>query len=105
MAEEALGEHGMTEEARRIAALLSFISRASMASRYRPRNDMAVESTPERSFSLLFKSSRAADAIVGWGPAGPRCGVVIMAFKVASIGRLRSDRKLVTPASVLFVSA
>ena len=35
---------------------------------------MAVESTPERSFSLLFRSSRAADAMTGCGPMSPRCG-------------------------------
>ena len=42
---------------------------------------MAVESTPERSFSLLFNSSRAAEAITGWAPAAPRCGVVIIAMQ------------------------
>jgi len=51
---------------------------------------MAVESTPERSFSLLFSSSRAALAITGWTPAFPRCAVVIMARSVVSIGRLES---------------
>src|SRR2546430_12016349 len=39
---------------------------------------MAVESTPERSFSDLFRSSRAAEATTGCGRS-PRCGVVIMA--------------------------
>ena len=32
-------------------------------------SDMAVESTPERSFSLLFRSSRAAEATTGCAPA------------------------------------
>jgi hypothetical protein len=48
---------------------------------------MAVESTPERSFSLLLRSSRAADATTGCGRS-PRCNVVIMARSVASIGWL-----------------
>ena len=42
---------------------------------------MAVDSTPERSLSVLFSSSRAAEATTGWTPASPRCGVVIMARK------------------------
>ncbi len=65
---------------------------------------MAVESTPERSFSLLFRSSRAADATTGWGRS-PRWGVAIMARKVASIGRRGSERNSATPARVLSVSA
>ena len=66
---------------------------------------MAVESTPERSFSLLLRSSRAADAITGCGPALPRCAVVIIARSVTSIGRFGSERKPATPASVLSGSA
>ena len=66
---------------------------------------MAVDSTPERSFSLLLSSSRAALATTGCTPACPRCGVVIIARSVVSIGRFGSDRKLATPASVLSVSA
>src|SRR4029450_3287513 len=65
---------------------------------------MAVESTPERSFSGLFRSSRAADATTGCGRL-PRCGVVIMARSVVAIGRLGSERKFATPASVLSASA
>ena len=41
------------------------VTSATVGSRYRPRNDMAVESTPERSFSDLFRTSRAADATTG----------------------------------------
>jgi hypothetical protein len=37
-------------------------------------NDMAVDSTPDRSLSDLFSSSRAALAMTGCGPASPRCG-------------------------------
>ena len=66
---------------------------------------MAVDSTPERSFSLLFRSSRAALATTGCTPLSPRCGVVIIARNVVSIGRLGSERKLATPASVLSGSA
>ena len=66
---------------------------------------MAVDSTPDRSFSLLLSSSRADEAITGCTPASPRCGVSIMARKVASTGRRGSDRKLATPASVLSFSA
>ena len=66
---------------------------------------MAVESTPERSFSLLFKSSRAALAITGCGPASPKWAVVSIARSVVSIGCLGSERKLATPASVLSASA
>jgi DNA-binding transcriptional LysR family regulator len=63
------------------------------------------DSTPLRSFSLLLSSSRAALATTGWTPFSPRCGVVIIARKVVSIGRLGSDRKLATPARVLSRSA
>lgn len=66
---------------------------------------MAVESTPERSLSDLFNSSRAVDATTGCGPASPKCGVVIIAFSVVSIGRFGSERKPATPASVLSASA
>ena len=62
---------------------------------------MAVESTPERSFSDLLSSSRAAEATTGCGPALPRCGVVIIATSVVSIGRRGSERNAATPASVL----
>ncbi len=62
---------------------------------------MAVESTPERSFSLLFRSSRAAEAITGWAPAAPRCGVVIIVWSVFSMARLGSDNSAATLARVL----
>ena len=65
---------------------------------------MAVDSTPERSFSLLFRSSRAAEAMTGCGPVSPRWAVVIIARRVVSIGRFGSDRKFVTPANVLSAS-
>ena len=66
---------------------------------------MAVDSTPERSFSDLFSSSRAALATTGCTPRSPRCDVVIIARSVVSIGRFGSERKLATPASVLSGSA
>ena len=53
-----------------------------------------MESTPERSFSDLFRSSRAADAMTECGPELPRCAVFIMAFNVASIGRFGSTGRL-----------
>ena len=62
---------------------------------------MAVDSTPERSFSLLLRSSRAAEATTGCDAASPRCGVVIIARSVVSIGRCGSERKLATPAQRL----
>ncbi|MCY1557820.1 hypothetical protein D9M68_947020 [compost metagenome] len=43
------------------------VTSATVGSRYRPRKDMAVDSTPERSFSLLLSTSRAAEATTGWG--------------------------------------
>ena len=39
---------------------------ATVGSRYSPRKLIAVESTPERSFSLLLSNSRAAEATTGW---------------------------------------
>src|ERR1019366_6688978 len=53
---------------------------------------MAVDSTPDRSFSLLFRSSRAADATTGCD-LSPRWGIVIMARKVISI-LLRVGKKI-----------
>ena len=47
---------------------------------------MAVDSTPERSFSVLFSSSRAAEATTGWTCGAsllPRWLVVIIARSVA----------------------
>jgi hypothetical protein len=64
---------------------------------------MAVESTPERSLSDLLSNSLAAEATTGCGPCLPRCGVVIIATSVVSIGRRGSDRSEATPASVLLV--
>ena len=66
---------------------------------------MAVDSTPDRSLSDLFSSSRAALAMTGCGPDSPRCGVFIIAASVDSIGRFGSERKAATPASVLSSSA
>src|SRR3546814_13948569 len=57
----------------------------TVGSRYRPRNDMAVLNTPERSLSDLLSTSRAADAATGCGQA-TRCGVVIIRCKVSSKG-------------------
>ena len=65
---------------------------------------MAVESTPERSFSLLFRSSRAADATTGC-VLSPKWDVVIIARNVVSMGFFGSERKFATPASVLSGSA
>ena len=66
---------------------------------------MAVLSTPDRSLSDLFNSSRAALATTGCTPASPRCGVTIIAANVCSIVRVGSDRNDATPASVLSSSA
>ncbi|KAG1538065.1 hypothetical protein G6F50_014734 [Rhizopus delemar] len=41
------------------------VTSATVGSRYRPRNDMAVDKTPERSLSDLLSTSRAADATTG----------------------------------------
>ncbi|MNY72345.1 hypothetical protein D3C86_2108770 [compost metagenome] len=41
------------------------VTSATVGSRYRPKNDMAVDSTPERSLSLLLRTSRAAEATTG----------------------------------------
>ncbi len=76
------------------------VTSATVGSRYRPRNDMAVLNTPERSLSDLLSTSRAADATTGCGPS-PRCGVVIIRCKVSSNGLAGSERKLATPRSVL----
>src|SRR3546814_6497223 len=76
------------------------VTSATVGSRYRPRNDMAVDSTPERSLSLLLRTSRAADATTGCGPS-PRCGVVIIRCKVSSNGLAGSGRQLAPPHSVL----
>lgn len=62
---------------------------------------MAVESTPLRSFSDLFSTSRAALATTGCGPASPRCAVVIIDHRAFSKGCAGSERKLATPRSVL----
>src|SRR3546814_19003448 len=81
------------------------VTAATTGSRYRPRNDIAVESTPDRSLSDLFKSSRAVEATTGCGPSSPRCRVVIIAASVVSIGRFGSDRNHATPARALAGSA
>src|SRR3546814_8644369 len=48
------------------------VTSATVGSRYRPRNDMAVLNTPERSLSDLLSTSRAADATTGCGPSPRR---------------------------------
>ena len=63
---------------------------------------MAVDSTPERSFSLLFRSSLAALATTGCAPLLPRCGVVIIARNntiVAGVGT-RDDTVFPDPATL-----
>ncbi len=77
------------------------VTSATVGSRYRPRNDMAVLNTPERSLSDLLSTSRAADATTGCGPTRPGGGVVIIRCKVSSNGLAGSERKLATPRSVL----
>lgn len=67
------------------------VHRTTTGSRYNPRNDMAIDSTPDRSLSDLLKSSRAALAMTGCGPA--------------SIDRSGSERNPATPARVLSFSA
>ena len=76
------------------------VTSATVGSRYRPRKLIAVESTPERSLSLLLSTSRAADATTGW-TSSPRWGVVIIRCSVTSNGQAGSDRKFATPRSVL----
>src|SRR5690606_26413239 len=76
------------------------VTSATVGSRYRPRKDIAVDSTPERSLSLLFSTSRAAEATTGWG-ASPKCGVVIIRCRVSSKVQAGSERKLATPRRVL----
>ena len=50
------------------------------------KNDMAVDSTPDRSLSDLFSTSRAADATTGCG-VSPKCFVVIIRCSVSSKGK------------------
>ena len=69
---------------------------------------MAVDRTPERSFSDLFKASRAACATTGCTTGFcnvPRWLVAIMARSVCSKDRRGSERKLATRASVFSSSA
>ena len=72
------------------------VTSATVGSRYRPRKLIAVESTPDRSFSLLLSTSRAADATTGCARS-PKCRVLIMANSVRSKGRAGSERKFATP--------
>ena len=65
---------------------------------------MAVESTPERSFSDLFSSSRAARGDHRVRPV-PEVRRRHHGAQRRSIGRLGSERKFATPASVLSASA
>ncbi len=69
---------------------------------------MAVDSTPERSFSDLLSSSRAAAATTGWtfGASGvPRWLVAIMIRSVFSNDCAGSARISVTRVRVLSSSA
>ncbi len=76
------------------------VTTATVGSRYNPRKDIAVESTPERSLSALLRTSRAAEATTGCG-VSPKCFVVIIRCRASSNGHAGSDRKLATPRSVL----
>ena len=69
---------------------------------------MAVDTTPERSFSDLLSNSRAIEATTGCaiGAASvPRWLVVSMICKVRRIEREGSARKVATRASVFSSSA
>ena len=69
---------------------------------------MAVDRTPERSFSDLFRSSRAALATTGWTlgvASSPKWLVVIMIQSVRSKDRPGSERNVATRASVFSSSA
>src|SRR3569833_449126 len=77
---------------------------------------MAVESTPERSFSDLLSNSRAASATTGWVRVGrpvlscqrrvpsASCAVCSIASMVCSILRVGSERNEATPCSVFLCS-
>ena len=71
------------------------VTRATTGSRWRPRDDVAVESTPERWSQTCSTAPRAADAMTGCGPASPRCGV---ALSDTSVGR--PDRTGMAPTPV-----
>src|SRR3546814_19833169 len=73
------------------------VTSATTGSRHRPRKDIAVDSTPLRSFSDLLRSSLAALTITGCGPASPRCALLTMPASVVQIGRLGADRKDASP--------
>ena len=69
---------------------------------------MAVDTTPERSLSDLFSSSRATDATTGCTSGSssvPRWLVVSMILRVRRIERDGSARKVATRASVFSSSA
>ena len=66
---------------------------------------MAVDTTPERSFSLLLRSSRAAEATTGCASGFAEMGGGHHGRKRRSIDRVGSARKSATPASVLSGSA
>ncbi len=66
---------------------------------------MAVDSTPERSLSDLFNSSRAAWATTGWTPAPAKMGRHHHKRSVVSTDALGSERNAATPANVLSASA
>src|SRR5262249_18679806 len=83
---------------------LVLVVRATIGSRYTPRKDIAVDSTPLSSLGDLFNNSRAADATTGW-TASPRCRVRIITRRVSVNGRLGSARNAATPARVFSGSA
>src|SRR3546814_17555188 len=76
------------------------VTSATTGSRYRPRKDIAVDSTPLRSFSDLLRSSPAALAITGCGTASTRRAVLLMAESLVPFGRLGYKRQTATPAGV-----
>jgi len=72
------------------------VTSVTVGSRYKPRNNMAVLNTPEPSLSLLFRTSRAADATTRCG-LSPRCDVAIIRCSVTSNGLAGSDKKFAAP--------
>lgn len=64
-----------------------------------------VRSLLVRQRTATINAARGLLGEFGLVPASPRCGVSIIARKVASTGRFGSDRKLATPAKVLSCSA
>ena len=77
---------------------------AMTGSAYRARQVIAVENTPDSSFSDLFIISRAVCATTGCGPAGV-CLVISMRARITSCVHVGSARNAATPASDLSRSA